>query len=167
MHFKVIINLFRDRHTGMAMARCSQPKQGLLSWRCSADEMFFQQLLQSCPVPLHHSHPLYHHTTTSQVPMSDVADTAVVIGRKVLLIDARSYTSGWANRAKGGGVECPEYYPLCNIVYMNLANIHTIRKSFTAMRTLCTQCVEQPRYVKIIIFKFVIIFLGEILRFYK
>ena len=28
-------------------------------------------------------------------------------GRKLLIIDARSYTAAWANRAKGGGCECP------------------------------------------------------------
>ena len=30
-------------------------------------------------------------------------------------------------RARGGGVECPEYYPNAEILFMNLANIHSIR----------------------------------------
>jgi hypothetical protein len=33
----------------------------------------------------------------------------------------------WMRRARGGGVECPEYYPNAEILFMNLANIHSIR----------------------------------------
>lgn len=41
------------------------------------------------------------------------------------------------NRAKGGGYECNVYYPNCEVQYMGLANIHTIRGSFASVRTLC------------------------------
>ena len=44
-------------------------------------------------------------------------------------MDARSYAAAVGNRARGGGVECPEYYPNAEITFMNLANIHTIRQS--------------------------------------
>ena len=37
-----------------------------------------------------------------------------------------------------------DYYPFCEIQFMSLANIHTIRKSFQAIRNLCTLAVEQP-----------------------
>lgn len=55
----------------------------------------------------------------------------------MLIIDARSYATAVANRARGGGCEFPQYYPQCDIEFMNLANIHTIRKSFLALRSLC------------------------------
>ena len=47
------------------------------------------------------------------------------------------------NRARGGGVECPEYYPNTEILFMNLANIHSIRKSFQALRLLCNTPNDQ------------------------
>ena len=33
----------------------------------------------------------------------------------------------------------PEYYPNCEMVFMSMANIHYIRKSFHSLRSLCTQ----------------------------
>ena len=38
-----------------------------------------------------------------------------------------------------------EYYPNCEIQFMNLANIHTIRKSFHALRALCAAPADQPK----------------------
>ncbi len=65
---------------------------------------------------------------------------------KVLIVDARSYAAAVGNRARGGGVECEEYYPNTEIVFMNLANIHGVRKSFQALRTLLnTPPTEQVR----------------------
>lgn len=57
--------------------------------------------------------------------------------RKMLIVDARSYASAVTNRARGGGCECIDYYPSAEIQFMNLANIHAIRKSFNALRQLC------------------------------
>ena len=54
----------------------------------------------------------------------------------MLVLDARSYTAAWANRAKGGGFENPEYYQKCEVQFMGLANIHSIRSSFQQLRTL-------------------------------
>ena len=54
-------------------------------------------------------------------------------------MDARSYPAAVGNRARGGGVECIEYYPFAEIVFMSLGNIHNIRKSFQALRVLCNQ----------------------------
>jgi len=54
----------------------------------------------------------------------------------MLIVDARSYTAAIANRAKGGGCEYTAYYPNCDIEFMNLPNIHAIRSSFNAIRSL-------------------------------
>ena len=58
--------------------------------------------------------------------------------KKVLVMDARSYAAAVGNRARGGGVECAEYYDNTEILFMNLPNIHSIRKSFQALRLLCS-----------------------------
>lgn len=65
--------------------------------------------------------------------------------QKVLIVDARSYTSAVTNRARGGGCECIEYYPCAEIEFMNLGNIHVIRKSFHALRQLCAQPPDAPK----------------------
>lgn len=62
---------------------------------------------------------------------------------KMIIIDARSYTAAMANRTKGGGYECSEYYQRCEVQFMNLANIHSIRKSFHAIRSVCEAYSEQ------------------------
>lgn len=62
---------------------------------------------------------------------------------KMLIIDARSYAAAMANRAKGGGCECSEYYSRCELHFMNLANIHSIRKSYHAIRSVCEAYSEQ------------------------
>lgn len=32
-----------------------------------------------------------------------------------------------------------EYYPNCEVMFMGMANIHAIRNSFQALRTVCSQ----------------------------
>lgn len=73
-------------------------------------------------------------------------------------MDARSYTTAVANRARGGGCECPEYYPSCEIQFMNLANIHSIRKSFHALRQLCMATADQQKYVFVCFYIFGLVF---------
>lgn len=34
---------------------------------------------------------------------------------------------------------CLEYYPNCEVMFMGMANIHAIRNSFQALRTVCSQ----------------------------
>lgn len=34
---------------------------------------------------------------------------------------------------------CSEYYPNCEVMFMGMANIHAIRNSFQALRTVCCQ----------------------------
>lgn len=38
-----------------------------------------------------------------------------------------------------------EYYPGCEVLFMNLANIHAIRKSFHSLRTLCSGPRDAPK----------------------
>ncbi|XP_020808366.1 myotubularin-related protein 3 isoform X3 [Drosophila serrata] len=66
--------------------------------------------------------------------------------RKILIVDARSYTSAVTNRARGGGCECIEYYPCAEIEFMSLGNIHAIRKSFHAVRQLCASSPDDPNW---------------------
>lgn len=63
--------------------------------------------------------------------------------KKVVIVDARSYTAAQGNRARGGGSEFPEYYSYAEIHFMNLANIHSIRKGFQNLRGLLNSPIDQ------------------------
>ena len=80
--------------------------------------------------------------SSSEVPslkdLSAEAAQANSAAKSVLIVDARSYTAAWGNRARGGGVEHVDYYDNTEIEHMNLANIHYIRKSFHVREKL--QC---------------------------
>uniref|UniRef100_A0A4W5NY06 phosphatidylinositol-3,5-bisphosphate 3-phosphatase n=1 Tax=Hucho hucho TaxID=62062 RepID=A0A4W5NY06_9TELE len=62
-------------------------------------------------------------------------------------LDARSYTAAVANRAKGGGCECEEYYPNCEVMFMGMANIHSIRNSFQSLRAVCSQIPDPGNWL--------------------
>jgi myotubularin-related protein 3/4 len=53
-------------------------------------------------------------------------------------------------RARGGGVECAEYYPSAEIQFMNLGNIHVIRKSFQSLRQLCALEMDIPNWYSLL-----------------
>lgn len=56
--------------------------------------------------------------------------------RKLLILDARSFTVAFLNRAFGGGSECSEYYPNCEVDFLYLANIHAVRTAFFSLKAL-------------------------------
>ena len=88
-------------------------------------------------------------STNGEIPsLKDLSAEAAARGevRKVLIVDARSFAAATANRARGGGVECREYYPNAEIQFMNLANIHSIRKSFQSLRSLCHSPPDQTSW---------------------
>ena len=143
--------------TGAVLARCSQPEVGWLGWRSAEDEDLIKAIADASA----YDHPGAVKTDISinsdEDRSSDVngvgsadgvpslkdlsAEVAAAVGNtsKVLIVDARSYPAAVGNRARGGGVECIEYYPFAEIVFMSLGNIHNIRKSFQALRVLCNQ----------------------------
>lgn len=87
--------------------------------------------------------PSRSQNNSSQATTETDSSAIPTSSSKMLIIDARSYTAAMANRAKGGGCECSEYYLRCEVQFMNLANIHSIRKSFHAIRSVCETYSEQ------------------------
>ena len=104
--------VWRHRKNGCVIARSSQPEVGWLGWRNNHDEHLLHSIAISC-------------------------NSSDLIDKKLLILDARSYTAAVANRAKGGGCECPEYYLSSDVQFMSLANIHSIRKSYHSLRYIC------------------------------
>lgn len=91
------------------LLRSSQPRAGFFSYRYEHDEQ-----LMECV----------------RVAASKAESTTL------LIIDARSYTAVLGNRAKGGGVELPDYYKQTEVEYMSLPNIHNIRYAFHQLRSV-------------------------------
>ncbi|XP_063310815.1 myotubularin-related protein 3 isoform X2 [Pelobates fuscus] len=146
--------VYRHQSNGAVIARCGQPEVSWWGWRNADDENLVQALARACVTDRNKASPgkmangscthanggvLTDVDFDSSVPHISTPETPPVQPSKLLILDARSYTAAVANRAKGGGCECPEYYPNCEVVFMGMANIHSIRKSFQCLRLVCTQ----------------------------
>ncbi|CAF3688067.1 unnamed protein product [Rotaria sordida] len=121
------------RHNnGAVIARTSQPEVGWLFWRSKEDEKMIQAIMNACKT-----------TTTTTTEDS----TNEINSNRLLILDARSYTAALANRAKGGGFEHPPYYSDCDVQFMNLPNIHVIRKSAYMLRVAVANAVQGEHWL--------------------
>ena len=50
---------------------------------------------------------------------------------KLVIYDARSYLTAYANKVKNGGFENTDYYNDCQIVFCDIENIHAVRDAMT------------------------------------
>ncbi|XP_037633756.1 myotubularin-related protein 3 isoform X3 [Sebastes umbrosus] len=150
--------VYRHQTTGAVIARCGQPEVSWWGWRNADDEHLVQSIAKACAVGgssrKHLSNGSYTNGTDlpdtdfeSSMTNSSEVETLATQPHKLLILDARSYAAAVANRAKGGGCECPEYYPNCEVVFMGMANIHSIRKSFQSLRFLCTQMPDPANWL--------------------
>uniref|UniRef100_A0A668A949 phosphatidylinositol-3,5-bisphosphate 3-phosphatase n=1 Tax=Myripristis murdjan TaxID=586833 RepID=A0A668A949_9TELE len=144
--------------TGAVIARCGQPEVSWWGWRNADDEHLVQSIAKACAVDSSSRKHLANGSYTngpdlpdtdfeSSMTNSSEVETLAIQPHKLLILDARSYAAAVANRAKGGGCECPEYYPNCEVVFMGMANIHSIRKSFQSLRFLCTQMPDPANWL--------------------
>uniref|UniRef100_A0A8D2ZEZ2 phosphatidylinositol-3,5-bisphosphate 3-phosphatase n=1 Tax=Scophthalmus maximus TaxID=52904 RepID=A0A8D2ZEZ2_SCOMX len=140
--------VYRHLSTGAVIARCGQPEVSWWGWRNADDEHLVQSIAKACAVDSSSLVTLcFVSVLESSITNSSEVETLVIQPHKLLILDARSYAAAVANRAKGGGCECPEYYPNCEVVFMGMANIHSIRKSFQSLRFLCTQMPDPANWL--------------------
>ncbi|CAG02483.1 unnamed protein product, partial [Tetraodon nigroviridis] len=148
----------RHQTTGAVIARCGQPEVSWWGWRNADDEHLVQSIAKACAVNgssrkhlsnggYANGHDLPDSDFESSMTNNSEVETLAIQPHKLLILDARSYAAAVANRAKGGGCECPEYYPNCEVVFMGMANIHSIRKSFQSLRFLCTQMPDPANWL--------------------
>ncbi|XP_076367298.1 phosphatidylinositol-3,5-bisphosphate 3-phosphatase MTMR3 isoform X2 [Tachypleus tridentatus] len=157
--------IWRHRVNGAVIARSSQPEVGWLGWRSNQDEKLLQAIIDACicdPGSAHDTadpNPCDTSKSTGEGDCEEISLLPQLINghasqgtsnRKLLIVDARSYAAAVANRAKGGGCECPEYYSNCEIQFMSLANIHSIRKSFHSLRVLCASPPDQVNWLSVL-----------------
>ncbi|XP_058169057.1 uncharacterized protein LOC131284219 [Anopheles ziemanni] len=158
--------VWRHQRTGAVIARCSQPEVGWLGWRNSKDEQLLKALSDACSFDkgsqdrsqqqersrrtsqrTRNSSEASSESSPPRSPEGSHEEVEMDEPKKILIVDARSYTSAVTNRARGGGCECAEYYPSAEIQFMSLGNIHVIRKSFHALRQLCASQADIPGWL--------------------
>nr|KAF6466514.1 myotubularin related protein 3 [Rousettus aegyptiacus] len=160
---RIPVVIYRHQSNGAVIARCGQPEVSWWGWRNADDEHLVQSVAKACASDSRSSgNKLSTRNSSRDFPnagdLSDVefdsslsnasgAETSAIQPQKLLILDARSYAAAVANRAKGGGCECPEYYPNCEVVFMGMANIHSIRRSFQSLRLLCTQMPDPGNWL--------------------
>uniref|UniRef100_A0A2K6TAC0 phosphatidylinositol-3,5-bisphosphate 3-phosphatase n=1 Tax=Saimiri boliviensis boliviensis TaxID=39432 RepID=A0A2K6TAC0_SAIBB len=156
---RIPVVVYRHLRNGAAIARCSQPEISWWGWRNADDEYLVTSIAKACALDPGTranggSLSIGNNDTSeacdadfdsSLTACSGVESTAAP--QKLLILDARSYTAAVANRAKGGGCECEEYYPNCEVVFMGMANIHAIRNSFQYLRAVCSQMPDPSNWL--------------------
>ncbi|XP_053562320.1 myotubularin-related protein 4 isoform X2 [Bombina bombina] len=155
---RIPVVVYRHTRTGAVIARCSQPEISWWGWRNADDEYLVTSIAKACVLNpgskvtsgnLKGSSDGGENTDTDFDSSLTVCPGIEVGGapQKLLILDARSYTAAVANRAKGGGCECEEYYPNCEVVFMGMANIHSIRNSFQYLRAVCNQVPDPGNWL--------------------
>uniref|UniRef100_H9G424 Phosphatidylinositol-3-phosphatase n=1 Tax=Anolis carolinensis TaxID=28377 RepID=H9G424_ANOCA len=151
--------VYRHLRNGAVIARCSQPEISWWGWRNADDEYLVTSIAKACALnpgqrlaggtpysgPSEGNEACDAGFDSSLTACSSVESSATP--QKLLILDARSYTAAVANRAKGGGCECEEYYPNCEVVFMGMANIHSIRNSFQYLRAVCSQMPDPSNWL--------------------
>uniref|UniRef100_A0A8B9GEE7 phosphatidylinositol-3,5-bisphosphate 3-phosphatase n=1 Tax=Amazona collaria TaxID=241587 RepID=A0A8B9GEE7_9PSIT len=140
--------VYRHQSNGAVISRCGQPEVSWWGWRNADDEHLVQSVAKACASDSRsNSNNRISSSPDSSISNASGAESLAIQPQKLLILDARSYAAAVANRAKGGGCECPEYYPNCEVVFMGMANIHSIRKSFQSLRLLCTQMPDPGNWL--------------------
>ncbi|XP_051891329.1 myotubularin-related protein 4 isoform X1 [Pristis pectinata] len=151
---RIPVVVYRHLRNGAVISRCSQPEISWWGWRNADDEYLVTSIAKACI--LDRGTKMNGKGKNEGTDLSDAEFDSSITGsvaesggtpQKLLILDARSYTAAVANRAKGGGCECEEYYPNCEVMFMGMANIHSIRNSFHSLRAVCSQMPDPGNWL--------------------
>ena len=98
---------WKSASSNVALFRCAQPNVGINQARCAEDERLFA-----------------------------VISTITRVGSDVLIFDARPKLNAVGNQLAGKGYENTSYYTNCQIMFLNIDNIHVIRDAYYRMAKL-------------------------------
>ncbi|XP_031712857.1 myotubularin-related protein 4 isoform X1 [Anarrhichthys ocellatus] len=157
---RIPVVVYRHQKNGAVISRCSQPEISWWGWRNTDDEYLVTSIAKACQMDTGAKGTCGAQGCRQRGEAPDSSDSDFdssltggsgcdenTVPQKLLILDARSYTAAVANRAKGGGCECEEYYPNCEVMFMGMANIHAIRNSFQALRTVCSQIPDPGNWL--------------------
>lgn len=108
-------------HSGAALLRCSQPLTGISGKRSAADEAYFKAITQ-CASPA----------------VLDAVLACPPGPRRIHILDARPRANAVGNSVKGAGYTRVSNYDLCDLKYLDIANIHAVRTALHELRELCS-----------------------------
>lgn len=123
-----------------SLTRCSQPRVGVVGRNNQFDENFIETILKLvghgekghrllCYLPGCAIHqPLY----ISCIPLRP---QNLSNSNKLYIMDARPRRNAMANQAKGLGYENMSNYPNCELMFLNIHNIHVMRESLKKIRS--------------------------------
>lgn len=141
---RIPVAVWRHIDNGCFIVRSSQPTVGWFGWfRNEMDESLVISYASIDVSQDNGKNPPENDISPTKESSNSTENDTPATTTKMLIIDARSYAASMANRAKGGGCECAEYYQNCEVQFMNLANIHSIRRSFQSIRSVCEAYSEQ------------------------
>ena len=119
---------WRHPSNGAVLVRSAQPHVGFFNWRNTSDEKIMSDISECTLID---RRQIKEESESKETPYPEVPSSPP----RLCIVDCRSYTASIGNKVKGGGTEYTEYYD-CDIEYLNLPNIHHIRKSFHALTSL-------------------------------
>lgn len=108
------------------LARCSQPLTGLWNYADAHDEKLLDSFTASVIADRENKHE----------PV-DLLSYPVGNKKCLLILDARTFTSAFGNRIRGGGMENIAKYYGAELVHQGLGNIHVLRRSLELVREVC------------------------------
>eukprot|EP00484_Ammonia_sp_Unknown_P023098 CAMPEP_0197041802 /NCGR_PEP_ID=MMETSP1384-20130603/18285_1 /TAXON_ID=29189 /ORGANISM="Ammonia sp." /LENGTH=861 /DNA_ID=CAMNT_0042472785 /DNA_START=12 /DNA_END=2594 /DNA_ORIENTATION=+ len=105
---RIPVLTWKPRNSNVALFRCSQPKVGMASNRSRADEHLIQSIAEANPI-----------------------DNSILY-----IMDARPKLNARVNKMKGAGFENTNFYKNIKLEFLNIDNIHIMRKSRKALAAL-------------------------------
>ena len=99
------------------LSRGSQVKSGFFANRCAEDELLLQLI----------GNPNYKKSIFNEKDIN------------VKIFDARPYLKAFANKVNGKGYENIKFYNNCEILFMDIENIHHVNKVHSKLLQICNQ----------------------------
>ena len=120
-----------------SITRSSQPLVGMQKRQCAEDEALLTAINQA-------ARGSTENIESSELPRLNFKGS---IASPFVIFDARPKLNATANQAAGKGYELSFAYKNCNVLFMNIDNIHVMRKSYDALEELCREPVsEDPKW---------------------
>jgi hypothetical protein len=144
---------WRSTVNNATISRSSQPMVGLGMSRNAADEFLLREISKASvlasddiamsfsSVRPNTSMENFNNSSLSGLQMSEKSASTTLSAipmlpapaRRYVITDARPLLNARANQAAGKGVESDKNYENCSVVFLDIANIHSMRKSLELM----------------------------------
>uniref|UniRef100_A0A914XGK3 phosphatidylinositol-3,5-bisphosphate 3-phosphatase n=1 Tax=Plectus sambesii TaxID=2011161 RepID=A0A914XGK3_9BILA len=100
-----------------SLTRSSQPMVGVTARKSAEDERYLQMIIEANA-------------------QSD----------RLFILDARPEVNAKVNKAKGGGYESEDSYSNCQLVFLDIQNIHVMRESLRKLKEICFPRIDDKSW---------------------